>query len=784
MTTNNKISHLVSGQLPQFVRDDHPNFVAFIEAYYEFLEQNSDTLAAGQVVERSRNILNYVDIDKTLDVFSDKLYKKFMDSFPINVLADRATILKHAKDFYRAKGTEKSFKFLMRALYGKEVELYYPKKDVLRASDGKWYIQKSVRVNNTTINGTANSSLSGLELFVNHRITGNNSLATATIESVDRYFNAGAQVDELIISNITGAFEAGENVTASFSVSGQTYNVSATIFTSEIASITIVDSGSNYVIGDPVLIISSSGNGACAVVGSVTTGNIASLSVITGGSGYRSGDYVYFSGGSGSGANAQVSSVNADGSVHPNTYNIWTSTISLEANTAIGNTKYSNLNASITDPANNWIQNSLSNFVYTNTGPVTILTINLAGSGFTGVPDVSILANTRILELGILARMNIVNGGTGYGVGDVIEFVNVPGGYGVGAIANVKTVAANGAITAVQYSTMTGHIKGGTGYDINHLPRANVINTLGTGHNANIMVTELLGTGGTFGVSNSTLGAIQSIRIISGGSGYANTPTIDLSGSGDGTATAVAAVVEGVFTYPGRYLNDDGHLSSYNFLQDKDFYQNFSYVLRVKESIENYRKVFKDLVHPAGMKMFGEYVYSEENWSDVSNVITQTSNTIKGTIKTKTYIKTGNTVNVNYASHGLSLNTKVYLGFTENVSIDNVQNGIFTVIGNSSPNYFTVRQKSNVRTLSINNAGRLYNANSYLVFTGDGHGANASFTVNSSGSLVSLNVVEYGAGYSQIAVTANGTNSVAATFNVTLSFANNTSGNVEVQIIG
>lgn len=787
MSTNNKISHLVAGQLPLFVRDDHPNFVAFIEAYYEFLEQSTDTVQEGQVVERSRNLLNYADIDKTLDVFSERLYKKFLDSFPVNTLADRTTILKHAKDFYRAKGTEKSFKFLMRALYGKEVELYYPKKDVLRVSDGKWYIQKSIRVNSTTINGVANTELSGLELFVNRRISGNTSLASATIESVDRYFSAGEQIDELIISNLTGSFTAGEIVTTSFSNGGQTYNLSANIFTSEVSSITIIDGGSNYQIGDPVVLLSSSGNGACAVVASITTGNVSSLTVIEGGAGYRANDYVFFSGGSGSGANAQIGTVAADSSVHPNTYNIVYSTIDLEANTAIGNTKYSNLTSSITDPANNWIQNSLSFFVYANTGPAVSFIINNSGAGYTDVPTIQILSNTRILELGILGRMNVVNGGSGYAVGDKIEFNNIPGGYGSGASGNVTAVGANGRITAVQFVPVAGQITGGTGYDINFLPRANVINTLGSGVGANIQVTQILGTGGTFAIANSTLGTIQSIRIISGGSGYANSPTVDLTGSGSGTATAVASVVQGIYTYPGRYLNDDGHLSSYNFLQDRDYYQSYSYVLRVKESIENYRKVFKELVHPAGMKMFGEYVYQEENWPALINVTTASSNTVKGTIRTKSFVKSGNTININYDSHGLTLNAKVMLGFAANlVHINNVANGIFVVTGNTNPNYFTVKQKSNIYSIAINNAGRNYNANSYLVFSGDGQGANGTFTINANGSIVSVNIAEKGGGYTYApTITANGTNSVAATFTVTISYANSIAvGNVDVGIIG
>ena len=37
-TLNNKVSVLVENQLPDFVRSENPNFIAFMKAYYEFME--------------------------------------------------------------------------------------------------------------------------------------------------------------------------------------------------------------------------------------------------------------------------------------------------------------------------------------------------------------------------------------------------------------------------------------------------------------------------------------------------------------------------------------------------------------------------------------------------------------------------------------------------------------------------------------------------------------------------------------------------------------------------
>src|SRR5665213_945432 len=640
MSTNNKTSFLVSSELPAFVRNDDPIFIEFVTAYYQFLEQSNTVVSLGGVTERTKNLLNYVDIDKTLDDFTNLLYKKFITDFPAEMLADKKVILKHAKDFYRAKGTENSYRFLMRALYDEEIEFYYPKSDILKASDGKWYIQQAIRILGTNIDGASNTDISGFEKFISHRISGNTSRASATVESTDRYYTSGAQVDELTISDIKGTFVSGENISTSFSDNGISYIVSANISGSAINSVIINNPGSGYSVGDPVIVISSKGAGACVQIAQVSAGNIASIGILSGGAGYRIGDYLLVTGGGGSGANGDISTVLADSSVHPNTYTIYDSIISLEANTPINNTVYSNLNPSINDPCNNWIQNSLSSFVYSNTGPASGVIVLNPGTGYLSIPSIGVLPNTIIAQLGILGRMKIANGGLGYGLNDVINITNITGGYGTAGQGYVSNVAANGMITGVKFQGITGHLVGGEGYDINYLPTANVINTLGSGIGANVIVTNLLGTGATFELANTTLGSIERVIIIAGGSNYTDNPTADLTGSGDGTGNVSLTAVSGLFTYPGRYLNDDGQVSSYNFLQDRDYYQNFSYVIRVKESIDKYRKTFKDLVHPAGLKMFGEYQYIDDSLT--SNLTPSIADSGIIQFKQKTFIKTGN----------------------------------------------------------------------------------------------------------------------------------------------
>jgi hypothetical protein len=119
------LSAVVSRQLPEHIREDYPTFVAFVEAYYEYLQ------AQGVDFSTIR------DIDRTLESFIGQFKKELAHNLP-NIVEDERFLLQNVKDQYLAKGSEGSYKLLFRLLFGKEVELVYPGRSMLRASDGRW----------------------------------------------------------------------------------------------------------------------------------------------------------------------------------------------------------------------------------------------------------------------------------------------------------------------------------------------------------------------------------------------------------------------------------------------------------------------------------------------------------------------------------------------------------------------------------------------------------------------------------------------------------------------
>lgn len=122
---------VVKRHLPEYIRDDYPTFVAFIEAYYEYLNSQGVDYTSVR------------DIDLTLEQFIDQFKKELAYNLPA-ITQDQRFLLQNIKQQYLAKGSEASYKLLFKLLYSKDVELIYPGRSMLIASDGRWNQEISV----------------------------------------------------------------------------------------------------------------------------------------------------------------------------------------------------------------------------------------------------------------------------------------------------------------------------------------------------------------------------------------------------------------------------------------------------------------------------------------------------------------------------------------------------------------------------------------------------------------------------------------------------------------
>ena len=268
---HDRISVKVEGQLPQFVKQDHETFVAFMEAYYEYMEQT------GKPYEIVGNLDNYANLDKTTNDFLNYFKKQFAEDIPEAVFANanKPFVLKHLRDFYRSKGSEKSFQFLFRLLYKEEISFYFPGKDMLRTSDGTYGQSEVIRV----IDNSCCDSIFDLTGTV---VTGSVSGATGLVESIINESIGSFLVSTIFLSNVVGTFQGGESITDG------TY-----IYTLQnmITGTTITKAGSGYTLDSVVpLVGGGAGVGGSIRIKELSSGSIKTTTITSGGTGYVVGD--------------------------------------------------------------------------------------------------------------------------------------------------------------------------------------------------------------------------------------------------------------------------------------------------------------------------------------------------------------------------------------------------------------------------------------------------------------------------------------------------------------
>lgn len=261
----NKISSLVSENLPDFVSQDHPKFVTFVEEYYKWLESQENSYFA------PLSLSGLVDIDKTVNDFVDYFKTYIFPKFPERYVSakgdelDVRSVLKKVRSFYQSKGTEESIKFLIRLLFDVYSEIYVPSEDIFVTSGGRWYQPSIVRCIDS--NPLRNSKLRNLQVTFHNR--DGERVASGRIGDIKQFYKNGKQIVEFDIFQLIG------NVPYPGTIQTKTpegEQVSINLI-SMVSSISVGSAGRNYQPDDPITIETLSGFngvGSKASVESVT----------------------------------------------------------------------------------------------------------------------------------------------------------------------------------------------------------------------------------------------------------------------------------------------------------------------------------------------------------------------------------------------------------------------------------------------------------------------------------------------------------------------------------
>lgn len=741
-----KTSLIVNKQVPQFIREDHPKFIAFLEAYYEFLENEQFTLGNSQkndVTTQLKKLRHISDIDQSLEQFEEHFINSYASLIPKDTAIDKDFLLKNIFPLYNSKGSEKSFRLLFRMLFDQEIQITSPKDNILRASDGKWKVENILRCDPTIeslhtgdgstttfnlpqvvsksditvlINGAENTNFFvkseikkiifdsapannaeivirynnfDIDLLKSRKLTSATSGTTVIIEKVnvrnisgDYYFQIYIDLKTLI-----GTFKNGEYLLTDIFGNNDELIQIRILTLSQLSDIIVVDRGASYNVGDPVLFVGQSTKEAVAIIDDVESGTLTDVNVLYGGAGFKVTDNIRAVGYDTSVFDGDVITVDATGNNTLNAVTIYTDIISDYANVVISNTNYG-FPVIGTENTNTSIINALSTISLTNLGPITSL--NISTSQISSLATIYaepqlVSGNIRLNSIGILGRINVASSGTGYAIGEYLVFTNQPNDFsGRGANAHIANVSISGGISQIKINS------GGVGYQQDNLPTITVNTANGT--NAILIASDIMGDGellqgilpkDEFG-NDVYAGQIKSIKIIDPGEGYVSSPYADLTLSGNGLATANVLIRDSLQTLQGKWITSDSLLSSDDRkLQGRNYYVNFSYLISSQVEFRQYKNILKQLLHPAGMVGYSEY-----NLSKVIDTTTEFS----------TYLSTkksiSGTVNTNSSIYVTGTNTKFILSNTRsvltpgsNVSINNQIRTVNTILSNTQ---FTV----------------------------------------------------------------------------------------------
>jgi hypothetical protein len=478
--------------LPEFIQNDYNKFVTFIEKYYEYMDSDGNP---------SNLLLNkhYNDIDDLNDAELNKRALELAENFPQILQTDRKSLLKKIKNIYESKGSDRSIKAYFKLLYNEDVEVYYPSKNILRASDGIWIEETSVRATSGFDNYEVlnlNGRVADIKYYETIGSVTLLSTIPITIPRVEKIAYTSPQAYEVVIelpAGVTDVPGPGSQATAT-----------ATIVAGEITQIDVSFGGYGYTAAPIVEIYDTNGGIGATARTVVTNGAVTSIIVNDGGSGYDP----------------------LTTSVTFNTESIRSFIVERGAN-------------SLEENIRAYLDRSLSS-----------------------------------VTSGVFSGVN-----AGFSVGDVFA-VNESGDDGTGY-------------------AIPGYFAGDYTFT-------------GGSNNAVIRVAAV-----------DVNGVPTSWSIINPGEGFRNAQTVITLTSKTGEELDITLFTKYLYSYDGKYKDDRGKLSDVNRLQDNYKYQSYSYIIKSTISQNQWVKRFKDLMHPAGMEVFGDLIITNNiNFGPFIEIIT------------------------------------------------------------------------------------------------------------------------------------------------------------------
>lgn len=320
-----KESIRVDSLVPSDLRKPAEALIDLLEDYYTHINE------IGQPSAEINSMVQARDIDVTKAAYLDLIQKEIASVIPKNTVANRVNLYKNLARYYNVRGSKESIELFFKIIFQDNAEVYFPRKDMLIASDGVWLgnVQRPVYSAAPLLgvigNGTGAKATVTTSNGAIRRINVSNGgtlypCPTASITGDGTNAVLGLYVAGGVVRSIKVLNGGSGYTTASVVITGTNTTLAtatAEIVNGVISSVTVTSGGTGY--ASPTVTITGNGTGATALA-YCSGGVIQHVQMLTYGSGYSTAS-IAFGGATGSGAVAAATIVNgAITQVNPTSY--------------------------------------------------------------------------------------------------------------------------------------------------------------------------------------------------------------------------------------------------------------------------------------------------------------------------------------------------------------------------------------------------------------------------------------------------------------------------------
>ena len=530
-------------------------------------------------VQNIQQLLDYADVDKTISGFLSKFRNAFLTSVPDRLYEgiDKRNLTKNIKSLYQSKGTKRASEIFFKLLLNEDAEIRYPKDEMLRVSDGKWDTKKIIRC--LALGTSEPTNLIGQTITqANNPVSATVNEATAIVEDVFKFLIGGVEVTELVVGDdsVSGTFVAGETITGTDNTDD---DVLVSLSVSKIIDEkTITNDGALYNEDDTVE-ITAGGSGASVKIGTIGPGTIQEVLVDTGGSGYAVGDNINFGSGN---ATAKVSVVNGG--------------VTLESGTGTGQL----ILEDETGKNDQYFGNKVVQEEGSGNEDITDIRMIEFGNGYTSLPSVTVTSSggsgAKLLaygsEIGRALTMKVIESGYNYQASPA-PTIKLP--------TYILYNGLSGGLT--EGETITGGTSSVTAEIVSIDTTLQIVKA--KNHSGSFVEGETI-TGGN-GATFTALRLQQATGTLSTGT---------------------------VVTTDGTFINEDGWVSENSMkVQDSLLYQDYSYIIKVGRSINEWRDAYVKTLHSSGFYFQGEIAIQSSINAQIRR-ITGVNSGVEGILKT------------------------------------------------------------------------------------------------------------------------------------------------------